>query len=63
MVANPAGDLETPYILEQDPTRPTYPEVTLCRFSPKQGHLAAIASKHGLFVYDVENKTELMLLV
>jgi uncharacterized protein with WD repeat len=63
MVANSAGDPETPYRLEQDPSRPIYPEVTICRFSPKHGHLAAIASRHGLFVYDVENKIELMLLV
>ena len=63
MVANPAGGTETPYRLEQDATRSSYPEVTLCRFSPKKGLLAAIASKHGLFVYDVERKEELMLLV
>ena len=62
MVEQP-DNKEIPFGLHPDPDRPTYQQVRVARFSPKEGRLAAIASEHGLFVYDVDNKTELMLMV
>lgn len=54
---------DVPFRLVLDQERPTYQQVRCCKFSPLEGKLAAIASEHGLFVYDVDGKSELMLMV
>jgi hypothetical protein len=46
------GDNHTPSTLQVEDSFPSYPQATLAKFAPFNGHLAVIADPTGLHIVD-----------